>query len=256
MTTSHTRSKTTWYFRPPDFERAKIRLFCFPYAGGGTWIFRDWIRDLAPDVAVCAVKLPGRGDRYGDRPVSDLRELARAVVDGIASELGTSYAMFGHSMGALLAFECLRFLQAGSAPDPQHLIVSAARAPCRTKVSKPIYQLPDAEFVAEVQRRYSSPFLENAGPDVIELLLPPLRADMTAFETYVYSPAPRLSCPVTSFAGRGDSIARGDIEAWSEHTTGPQTIHEFDGGHFFIHDSEAEVRAQIRRILFRRPDQA
>lgn len=249
MSNTHIRNKTDWYIRPPNHETAKVRLFCFPYAGGGTWIFRDWIREMAPDVAVCAVKLPGRGDRYGDPPTVDLRELAEAAAEALAPDLDKPYAMFGHSMGALLAFECLQHLQAGSAPDPLHLIASAARAPSRMKVSEPLHRLPDAELLAAVQQRYASPFLNDVSSDMMELMLPPLRADMTSFETYVYRPAPPLSCPLTLFAGRDDAIARADLDAWAEHTTALPAVTEFDGGHFFIHDSEAEVRTQVERTL-------
>lgn len=246
---SDPKRETRWYVHPPAAADARILLFCFPYAGGGTWIFREWVRQLAPEIAVCAVKLPGRGDRFREVPARNMRELARAIAEAIPQPLLRPFAVFGHSMGALLGFEFVREMAAVHAQEPRRLIVSSAPAPSRVLIREPIHGLPDAQFLKAVQAKYGHPYLEKADPEVIELLLPTLRSDLEMYETYSSRPGEPLTCPISVFVGSDDPLPRTDLQAWAEHTRGPSRLREFAGGHFYLHESEAAVVREVRRLL-------
>jgi medium-chain acyl-[acyl-carrier-protein] hydrolase len=245
----NTNLLTHWYSPPPDPAGQGVLLLCFPYAGGGTWIFREWIRQLAPEIAVCAVKLQGRGDRFREAPAIDMRELARTIAAATAGTLHRPFAVFGHSMGALLAFEFVRELAHAHGLNPVRLIVSAAHAPSRRPERKALHALPDAEFIKAVQATYSHPHMKHVDPEVLDMLLPALRADIKMLETYAYIPGEPLTCPVSVFAGRGDPLSPSDRQAWTTHTRGPVRLTEFEGGHFFLHESLPAVLAEIRRLL-------
>ena len=237
------------YLEASHVARGGIALFCFPYAGGDTWIFREWARHLAPRVGACAMKLPGRGDRLRDKPATNLRALAQTMANAVTDELHVPYAVFGHSMGALLAFEFALALAASNIGPPSRLIVSAARAPSRLSVDVPLHILPDDEFLEAVQRRYAHPSLTSIDAELLQIFLPALRADMEMYETYRCHPGAVLSCPISVFTGSAQTVPASAFAAWSDHTSLPIQHETFPGGHFFIHDSEMAVIETVRRLL-------
>lgn len=249
MAVADVRSESPWLLRPRDAAAARLRLLCFPYAGGGTWIYREWSRHLAPEIAVHAIKLPGRGDRFREPPATDLRALAGTLADALREAVNEPFAVFGHSMGALLAYEFVCAVAARGGPAPVRLFVSAAVAPPRVATRVPLHRLPDAAFVQAVLAKYAHPALRQAGPEVLELLLPALRGDMQMFETYHYQPTVQLACPLSIYVGRTDPVSRVDLESWRDLTDGPATLAEWTGAHFYLHESESEVLADIRRLL-------
>ena len=178
-----------------------------------------------------------------------MRELARAIAEAMPRPLPRPFAVFGHSMGALLAFEFVREMTAVQAQEPRRLIVSSAPAPSRVSIREPIHALPDEQFLRAVQEKYGHPCLRSADPEVIELLLPTLRADLEMYETYASRPGERLACPISVFVGRDDPLARTDLQAWADHTQGPTRLREFAGGHFYLHESEETAVREIRRLL-------
>ncbi len=212
---------------------AAWRLFCFPYAGGGLPAFRGWAEGL-PTMEVWSAQLPGRGARIHEPPFTRMRPLVEWLAGEIVPLLDRPAAFFGHSLGALAAFELARELRRAGQPMPAHLFLSACGAPHRPAARPPIHALPEAEFLAEVRRLNGTPasLLEN--DELMRLLLPALRADFAARETYQHRPEPPLDCPCSVFGGSQDArVSRETLDAWREHTTAAFSLQMFPGDHFF-----------------------
>ncbi len=217
-------------------------LFCFPYAGGSGAVFRAWPKAL-PGVDVRPVQLPGRAGRFREAPHTRVRALAVAACDGLQEHLGEPFALFGHSFGALVAFELARELRRRGGPQPVHLFISARRGPRRPDPVPPLHGLSDDRFLAEVRSRYGGiPDAVLEEPELLALLLPTLRADLQAVETYTYEPEPPLEVPISAFGGLNDPWAGlEDLEAWQDETRGRFTLTRFPGGHFYLNESETAL---------------
>jgi len=231
-----------WLGRQRRTQAPRLRLFCFPYAGGNSQIFRTYPPSLPGDVEVCAVKLPGREKRFGEPPL----ESVEAIVDGLASVLGGEldlpFAIFGHSLGALAGFELARRLAATSGRSPEHLWVSGHRAPHLPDPNPLIHDCPDDEIVAELRRLNGTPQEVFDSPELLALLLPLLRADFTAAETYVYRQAAPLECPITALGGaRDELVSPEELEPWREYSSAQFRLEMFPGDHFFIHQDHERV---------------
>ena len=227
-----------------------LRLFCFPYAGGGAGIFRDWPDGLPPAIEVWAVHLPGREKRISDEPITTMSDLVIAAAEGLGEYLDGRFAFFGHSMGALVSFELSRHLQKAGLTGPSSLVVSGFGAPHLPGHRMHIGDLPAPEFLDELQKLSGTPagVLEN--PELIELLLPVLRADFRAVEGYEYSDGTPLSCPILAYGGTNDiDVTREHLEAWGSCTTGRFTVRLFRGDHFYLHPRRAELTAHLGRDL-------
>src|ERR1700733_1622710 len=194
-----------WFRKIGTSSPRGARLFCFPHAGGTVTSFRQWPEALSPRLEVWAAQLPGRADRLHVPPLSSIPTLVDALVQALAPYLGTHFAFFGHSMGAVLAFEIAGALDARGLRMPEHLIVSGRRPPGVSSSEPDMHRLPDEEFVAEIDRRYGGipPQLRH-DREVMALLLPGLRADITALETYRPAARPPLVLPITVFGGAHD----------------------------------------------------
>jgi medium-chain acyl-[acyl-carrier-protein] hydrolase len=236
-----------WLLRPVPAARAAVRLFCFPYAGVGGSVYVPWARELAPAIEVCAVQLPGRESRLGEPAHVGLPELLAGMVPALEAELSGPYVLFGHSMGALIAFELARELRRRAKPGPALLVVSGRRAPHLGSRSSPFAHLSDAEFLAEIRRRYDGiPDEVLRHPDLMALLLPGLRADIGLIERYAFEEAPALDCPIVAFGGHHDPEANdAEVAAWRQHTSATFTHQRFPGNHFFIRSARAELVAAI-----------
>jgi surfactin synthase thioesterase subunit len=233
--------------RPRPNGGARFRLFTFPYAGGGGSAFRPWIADLPPEIELCVVQLPGREARWGEPPFTRMTDLVPALATGIRPHLDRPYAFFGHSLGALICFELARALRAAGAPDPVHLFASAHRAPRSPNPHPEMRHMADGPFVDEIGRRYGGiPPVVLENPELVQLMLPFLRADFTVFETYQYREEPPLACPITAFGGVSDDYVRPEaLEAWAQETTGGFSVRVFPGGHFFLQDHRAALVASV-----------
>jgi len=238
-----------WFKKYRYQARARVRLFCFPYAGGSARIFAGWEKLLPASVDVFALEAPGRGVRMSEAPLSDLRAMTAIVADEIRPYLDVPYVFFGHSLGALAAFDLARELQARGVAGPRHLILSAKRAPHLPK-RELIHTVPFDEFLERLRHLAATPAEVLGEEDLMRLYEPMLRADFALSETYQPPPGTRIHCPVTLFGGEADpEVPKEDLLAWREHLAGPVDVAEFPGGHFFIHSQREAVVAKVRTIV-------
>ena len=229
------RSVDRWIpFRKPD-PKARLRLFCFPYAGAGALIFRKWSDGLPRDIEVCPIQLPGRGTRLTEPPFTKLSCLIEALVRALVPLLDKPFAFFGHSLGALIGFELARQIRRQYGVHPIRLFASAGRAPQIPHRAPPIHTLPDNEFLAELRRLNGTPRELLDHEELMEVMLPILRADFALYETYLYSTEPPLNCPISAFGGLQDRrVNASDLEAWRSQTSASFSLRMFPGDHFFL----------------------
>jgi medium-chain acyl-[acyl-carrier-protein] hydrolase len=229
----------------------RLRLFCLPYAGGSASIFRAWPAALGDAVDVCPIQLPGRGNRLHEEPFTRMDDLLSALVEALLPLLDLPYAFFGHSLGALVGFELARRLRARVGTQPVLQLVSACRAPQVPARETPIHELPDHRFLARMGEVDGIPAEVLESAELMELLLPLLRADIELAETYRWRPdAPPLGCPISALGSEEDRfVTRDDVEAWRVHTTGAFAARFLPGGHFFIHAAEGALLDAVRADL-------
>jgi len=240
-----------WLVRQPSRPRGSLRLFCFPHAGGNAWAFRSWAAAMPEQIEVCAVQLPGHGHRIREVALHDFEVLLWQLAEAVAPELARPYAFFGHSLGALLAFELARRLRDRTGAEPRHLFVSGCNAPHLPKESDDLSQGDDEAIIGKLQELNCSPPQVLQNRELMALMLPVLRADFAVYQSYVYRPSPLLRCPITVFAGWSDPRTAPDgIEAWRQHTSGRFAVQGFPGDHFFVATEErAVVRTVVQSLL-------
>ena len=225
----------------------RVRLFCFPYAGGSAAIYRTWGEVLPPDIEVQAVQLPGREWRLKEEPYTRVLPLVEELAVVLKNLFETPFAFFGHSLGAILSFELARELRRRGLPAPEYVFLSGHHAPQLPRLERDIHDAPDEHFYQGLRRLEGTPeeLLENE--ELMELLLPAMRADFAMAETYELAPEPPLDCPLSVFGGLGDPHTdRPKLEPWAEHTTGDFKLRMVPGGHFFVN----EARDLILRAVF------
>ena len=230
-----TATADRWVVRARPNPDAAFRLFCIPHAGGGASTFRGWADSLPADVEVCAVQLPGRENRMAETPFTHVAPLVEAWAEAAAPWLDRPFAVFGHSNGALVAFEWARWLRRTGGPQMAHLFASGRRAPDLPPRQRDTHDLPDHEFLADLRSLGGMPEEVLAHPELLQLLLPVLRADLTVHETYRWYPEPPLELPVTAYVGNADhKVCRDEAEGWERHTTKAFTLRVFPGDHFYL----------------------
>ncbi|HZN76751.1 MAG TPA: alpha/beta fold hydrolase [Micromonosporaceae bacterium] len=238
--------------RPWPNPGATIRLLCVPHAGGGASVFNGWPRDLGPRVELCAIQLPGRESRITQPPFRDLATLTPVLGRTVAPLTDRPFAMFGHSMGALVSFELARWLRARGLPGPVHIFASSRPAPHLPLARPGAHLLSDDRLVDRVHQMGGTPAELLADSRFRRLLLPLLRADIAVNDGYVYRPEPPLDCPITACGGRDDmDVDERSLAAWGEHTTGEFRLSKFDGGHFYLQDSRTALLRLLRDVLVR-----
>jgi medium-chain acyl-[acyl-carrier-protein] hydrolase len=168
-------------------------------------------------------------------PFARLEPLVQALAQGLVPLLDKPFSFFGHSLGALVAFELARCLRRQSGVEPTRLFVSAGHAPQATVRGRPMHALPEEEFLEELRRLSGIPEKVLEDKDIMRIMLPVLRADLAVYETYVYKPERPLACPISGFGGLFDQrVSRGDLEAWRDQTSGSFSLKMFPGDHFFL----------------------
>ncbi|MDG4865280.1 alpha/beta fold hydrolase [Streptomyces sp. T-3] len=233
---------------PNTLEKPPLRLFCLPYGGGSSYVYRGWQQAFPDDIDVCPIELPGRGARIREPLLTTLDALVDDVLTSMDDRLERPFALFGYSFGAVLAFEAATRLQAHGRP-PAHLAVAAYRAPSSAPVTDSDARLPDAEF-REVLRKMGGTPAELLDNDAfMEMAMPVVRADMLVADAYGHRTPPPLSCPVSAYGGADDWFTHADLKAWARHTSGGFAMYEYPGGHFFLRTHEAELQRALRGEL-------
>ncbi len=242
------RYDDTWVRRFHVATPGAARLICFPHAGGSASFFHPVSASLSPRIEVLAVQYPGRQDRRQEPLVSDIGELADLVVSALGPLDAWPTVYFGHSFGAVLAYEvALRQRVAGAGPDA--LIASGRRAPSRYR-DEDIHLRDDAGVVTEIKELSGTDAALLGDEEILRMILPAIRADYTAIETYRSVPGARLHCPISAFVGTSDPrTSRNEAEAWGDHTTGRFSLRTFPGGHFYLAAQQHAVNTEISRTV-------
>lgn len=247
---------TKWIVCHAFAPQAPLRLFCFPYAGGGASIFRDWPSHLSPQAEICAIQLPGRESRLKEAPVTYMPVLVESVASALLPYMDDKpFALFGHSMGALLCYELTRFLRKKYALSPVCLFASGCRAPHRQSmylntIKKRVCNLSDSALMEWMHRLNGTSQAILHDDELMKLLLPVIRADFTLAENYSYIEDDMLDYPLSAFGGMQDEeITRDDLLAWLELTSGPSTIRMLPGDHFFLQSSQYLLLHAIQHDL-------
>lgn len=242
-------SQNVWMRRYHPADRDAVRLVCFPHAGGSASYYFPLSRALAPRVEVLAVQYPGRQERSREVASGCIHELADRIAEAAEGWLGRPTAFFGHSMGATLAFEVAHRLERDVAFDLLHLFVSGRRAPSRVR-SENLHELGDDAIVAELRRHNATDDRLLTDRDMLRMIMPVLRGDYRAIETYRENPGTRVRCPMTVLVGDADPlVTRDEAEAWRAHTSGPTAVRYFPGGHFYLNEQPDEVLATVTDVL-------
>lgn len=230
---------------------ARLKLFCFPHAGGGANLFRQWATLLPPEIEVYGLQLPGREYRYKEPPYTNLPELINQISQALHPYLDKPYALFGHSLGALLSYETVRALRRASQLLPQQLFIAAHRAPQLPHRFPPLHHLPPEQFVDEVDKRYQHiPEQIKNSREAMSLFTPMLQADFTLYEQYNYQREEPLACPIFVLGGRTDAlVSRTELRSWRLQTTASFQLRMFPAGHFFPQELPIPVTTQVTTTL-------
>ncbi|TQK51034.1 surfactin synthase thioesterase subunit [Streptomyces sp. SLBN-118] len=240
--------ESPWIRRYQPAPADGVTLVCFPHAGGSATAFHALSRALAGRLDVVAVQYPGRQDRHREPAFEDLHELADAAFDAVVEAVGTDrpLALFGHSMGASVAFEVAARLERRAGVTPVSLFVSGRRAPSRHR-SEDLHRKGDDALLREIRALDGTAQAALDDEDIVRMFLPSLRADYKAIERYRSAPGASVGCPLVALTGDNDpKTTVEEARAWQEHTTGPFDLRVFDGGHFYVSeqtDAVAEVLA-------------
>jgi medium-chain acyl-[acyl-carrier-protein] hydrolase len=229
-----------WLLFPKPNPGASLRLFCFHYAGGSAQTFHSWPADLPSTVEIGMIQLPGRGCRLTEPLLTRLLPLSWIVARALQQDIDRPFAFFGHSLGALLCFEVTRSLRRENHLEPAHIFISATHAPHRRNRNEPLSTLPKTALIEKLHEFNGTPPEVLRNDELLDLLLPTIRADFELCETYEYLSEAPLNCPMTIYGGIEDhKVERDRLAAWSEMTIGPSNIRMFPGGHFYINTSQS-----------------
>lgn len=228
-----------------------VRLFCFPYAGGGASAYRLWPAALPPSVELVAIQLPGTESRVRESPLETISGMVAEFAPLIAARSDLPFGFFGHSLGSVVAFEVTRALRRAGARLPRFLIVSGRRPPRVPDRHPPLRHLSNDDLVTHIDSRYGGIRREVfQHPEMMALLLPGLRASITALETHEFRDESPLACPLVALGGASDPMSpESDLDAWRHETTGPFARRTFPGGHFYLLNDPSPVLAEVVAAL-------
>lgn len=230
---------------------ASTRLLCIPFAGGGALAFRAWAAGLPSHVEAFAVQLPGREDRLQVPAFDSWQPMMDALIEALTPLPDLPTAVFGHSLGAVIGLELARWMQARRPGQLQHVFSSGRPWPGGGTAERiALWDLSDDELMRELDLQYGSLSTSLAHPDIRDMTLPILRADLRLLDSYRYSPSPALDCPLTVFGGTGDPATPArSLEDWRHETHGPFSVQMLDGRHFFLESHRPQLLAKIASLL-------
>lgn len=238
-----------WVMRLPPRPEAKVNLFCFPYAGGEAGLFRKWAGLFPPSISIIPVQLPGRGSRIQEPCLTSMTSIVEAVADGLNDYFDKPFAFFGHSMGGVISFELARLLRSGNLPTPIQLFISGRPAPQFGELMPLSYNLPLDQFIERLRELNGTPAQVFENKDLLDLIVPILRADFEACQTYSYKAGSPAPCGITAFSGVDDKITREQMEGWKEHSSGFFDLRMLPGDHFFLHQEQKTIADVISRQM-------
>jgi medium-chain acyl-[acyl-carrier-protein] hydrolase len=248
MTTNHRCNP--WLAARYQRSRMCLPLFCFPYAGGGASIYRQWQAQMVDGINVCPVQLPGREDRIEDPLCNNMQRLIEEMAYHLNDFFTVPFALFGHSMGGMIAYELACYLCNGQGAPPVHLFISASFPPHMLKQRPPLHRLPEAEFADMMSSGGGIPKAILQNEELKELLLPILRADFALIENTIHDKHGALDIPFTAFSGTEDSaVSPETVDGWHGYTQGPFTRKIVPGNHFFINSARSAVIKTINATL-------
>ncbi len=239
-----------WIVGSPAPHAPAVRLFCLPYVGGAASVYEPWRGALGADVEVCPVELPGHQTRLREQALTRIDAIVEALASAITGELDVPYALFGHSLGSLVAFELARELRRRGAGEPRALFVSGGPAPRLPRVRPPVHDASESVVVDRLRSLGGLPDEVLAEPELLRRFLPTIRADFAVFETYEFTPERPLTCPVVAFTGSEDTdVPFARVRPWSAESTGRFEHHVLPGGHFFLHTARTALLNLVRGEL-------
>lgn len=235
-----------WGVRWRPLAKPRMRLFCLPHSGGGAAVYRPWAGLLPPGVELVSVRLPGREARFREPPFSRLDDLVPVLLDNLLPLLKLPHSWFGHSMGALVAFEACREIRRRGLPEPARLLISSRPAPHLTARDEPISGVPDEELTALVTALNGTPSEVHTRTTAFAKFIPTLRADFSVIETYRYRSEPPLDMPISVFGGEQDpAVSVDELRAWRIHSTIGCDVQTFRGDHFYLHQDPDKFVAAL-----------
>jgi medium-chain acyl-[acyl-carrier-protein] hydrolase len=244
---------TSWIVTTVANPRARLRLFCVPHAGSGASAYARWAHALPTDVEVCAIQMPGREGRLREPPLTRWDDVRDALAEALRPRTDKPFALFGHSLGALVAFELASRFSGDRSRPFTHLFVSGCRAAHLPLDEAPIHHLPAEELVRELQRSRGTPDEVFESRELLDHFLPTLRADLCLYESYetrTARPEDALPVPISAYGGlEDDRVPAPALQAWRAHTTAAFRHVMFSGGHFFLKEHRAAVLSQLSAEL-------
>lgn len=237
---------TEAFVRKNDRPNARVRLFCFTYAASSAQVFHRW-NDFAPEwIEISGCELPGHGARLAEKPLDLQDAAATEIADTLEPLLDRPYALFGHCLGAALAYEATRILRERGKPQPVHLFSSGARGPHLGIPIADVESMEDDEFIEHMHAAYSAPIEFLRHPEMRPLFLPMVRADARMTQNYRYTPGPPVSYPITAVAGETDpDVQMEHLEGWRRHTEASVATRIYPGNHFFFLESAPRLLADF-----------
>jgi medium-chain acyl-[acyl-carrier-protein] hydrolase len=234
-----------------DNDHIQSLLFCFHYAGGNAGIFSTWHHTLPSYIAICGIQLPGRSNLTHLTPHTDISTVVSYLQQEMAPHFTNKpYSFFGYSIGALIAFELARKIQQDQQKMPDKLIVAACKSPNVSKHQEKISHLPEEEIINKLSKYNGTPLEVLENKELMQLLLPMIRADFAMNENYHYSTSLPLRCPITTYGGAQDpTIAAEDLTGWQAETSKEFKLHMLPGDHFFINHHRQEFLTLLNREL-------
>lgn len=237
-----------WVKQPAPNSTARMRLFCFSYAGGSASVFKKWPNYLSNEIEMCAIQLPGREGRFSEKAYTELSQLIDALVKELIPYMDRPFVFYGHSMGTLIAFELARKLRRLDQQGPEHIFVSGRCAPQTDDPEVPLHKLSDKDFIEGLRRYNGTPEAVFNDKDIMALLVPLIRADFTVCETYSYYHEEPLDCPISAYAGE-DEISKRYIDDWAIQTSHSFKAEIFPGDHFFINTHQKQFVSAISESI-------
>lgn len=242
-----------WFAVHPARKSPSVRLFAFPHGGGGASAFRAWPSELPAHIELWAFRPPGREYRHREPSFPDMQSAVKTFIEVARAELEQPYVCFGHSLGALMAFEVARALSREGGRPPEKVIVAGHSAPHMTLRRRHVHKLSDREMIAELKDFAGTPAKVLDDPDMMSMMIRPIRADFKIRETYEFLPGEPLSCPLVAFSGDTDpEVLPEQLDGWSQHTRGAFAAFTLPGSHFFVNERTSgffpKLRAQLESV--------